>query len=375
MEGKKLKFVAALVLFAALAKTIGATAQAQGAAQEPIPSLFSGNENQALGNDNNGQTNSLHHDKRENGPLAVSAVQVIDEAYASNQIATLSEDGGPYNFLTNFPNGAFNPVFSRDGSKLIFWAILDHTPDGIFSVPVEGGVLTQIHTDCGNDPSCFGDDEPAISPDNREFLAVRFVGPFDDNGCLAFAGIFKFHADGSHPQQLSPSGAQPCTGDDEPHWSPDARKIVFRHADVSGLFSLWVMRRDGSCRHQITPAGMDVGDPDWSPDGALIVFQSPAEPADDQTPQQIFTIHPDGTQTLQITHYEPTSGVTIKTNGARWSPDGQKLVFAHSDISTTIGPDGQPHADLFVMNADGSNVIQVNFTPEKDNSPAWGPRR
>ncbi len=350
-----------------------ALAQEQGAAQEPIPSVVSENQDQTTGKDNSGQTNSRHHDKPGNGPLAVSAVQVIDGAYASNQIATLSEDGGPYNFLTNIPNGAFNPVFSRDGSKLFFWAVLDNAPDSVFSVPVEGGVLTQIHTDCSNDPDCFGDDEPAISPDNREFLAVRFVGPFDDNGCLAFAGIFKFHADGSHPQQLSPSGAQPCTGDDEPHWSPDARRIVFQHGDVTGTFSLWVMHRDGSCRRQITPAGMDVGDPDWSPNGELIVFQSPAEPADDQTPQQIFTIHPDGTRLVQITHYAPVSGVTIKSNGARWSPDGQKLVLAHSDISTTIGPDGQPHADLFVMNADGSNVIQVNFTPEKDNNPAWGP--
>ena len=133
------------------------------------------------------------------------------------------------------------------------------------------------------------------------------------------------------------------------------------------------MRLEGSQGHQITPVGMDIGNPDWSPDGERIVFQSPAEPANDQTPQQIYTIHPDGTDLVQITHYEPVSGIVIGTFGPRWSPDGQKLVFAHRDGSTTRGPDGQPHADLFVMNPDGSNVVQITFTPEKDNNPAWGP--
>jgi dipeptidyl aminopeptidase/acylaminoacyl peptidase len=51
------------------------------------------------------------------------------------------------------------------------------------------------------------------------------------------------------------------------------------------------MRKDGSQRHQITPSAMDVGDPDWSPDGKRIVFQSPADPSDDQHPQ-VYTIHP-----------------------------------------------------------------------------------
>src|SRR5437868_4117848 len=135
------------------------------------------------------------------------------------------------------------------------------------------------------------------------------------------------------------------------------------------------MRKDGAQRHRITPSGIDVGDPDWSPDGKRIVFQSPADPGDDQHPQQVYTIHPDGTHLVQITHYAATSGLTIGTFGSRWSPDGQKVVFAHRDSTTTLGPDGVPHADLFVMNPDGTDVMQITFTPDKDNAPAWGPRR
>jgi Tol biopolymer transport system component len=144
---------------------------------------------------------------------------------------------------------------------------------------------------------------------------------------------------------------------------------------ATGL-TIWTMQRDGSDRRRLSPAGMNtVGDPSWSPDGQLITFQSPEEPDNDQHPQQIYTIHPDGTQFRQITHYAVIRGVTIATYGARWSPDGTRIVFAHRDPYTTIGPDGQPHADVFEMNPDGSDVVQITFSPEKDNGPAWGARR
>jgi Tol biopolymer transport system component len=241
------------------------------------------------------------------------------------------------------------------------------------SVPAGDGALTVIHTDCAsNDPNC-SDDTPAISPDGRELLTVRFQGPFDNNGCLVYAGIMRFRIDGSHPKQLTPVGP-PCPGDDQPRWSPDGNWIVFQHGDANGVVTLWIMRRDGSHKQQLTSM-TDVARPDWSPDGERIVFQSPAEPADDQHPQQIYTIHPGGSHLRQITHYAVIPGVTIGTFGARWSPDGKKILFAHRDPTTTLGPDGLPHADLFEMRPYGSDVVQINFTPEKDNDPAWGARR
>jgi Tol biopolymer transport system component len=313
--------------------------------------------------------NSTH----ENGPLVVSAVTVVDGVYGQFEVARVRRHGASYSFLTDLPNGAFNPDFTPDGTRLLFWSPVDNAPDGIFSVPVGGGPISQIHTNCSQDPNCLGDDNPAVSPDGRELLAVRAVGPFDDNQCVAFVGVVRFRIDGSHAKKLSPTGPA-CTGDFEPRWSPDGQQIVFMHQYVTGLSSLWVMNADGSHRRRITPDGMDVGTPDWSPDGHRIVFQSPAEAPDDQTPQQLYTIHPDGTHLVQITHYAPEPGLIVKTNGARWSPDGHKIVFAHLDGTTTIGPDGLHHADLFVMNADGTHVVQINATLEKDNMPAWGPR-
>ena len=320
------------------------------------------------------------HDRGpQNGDLAVSAVTVIDGAYGINQVATMPKDGGPYHFLTSVdttPTGAYDPDFTPDGRKIFFTTFGDETRgDFIISVPAEGGPLTPIQTDCAsNDPNC-GDDNPAISPDGRELLTLRFQGPVDNNGCLVFAGIMRFRIDGSHPKRLSPVGP-PCSGDLEPRWSPDGNRILFQYQDSTGPQSIWVMNRDGSHRRQITPATLlGYGNPNWSPDGNRIVFQVPAEPTDDQNPQQLYTMHPDGTHIRQVTHYAPIIGVVIATNGARWSPDGRKIVFAHRDPNTTYGPDGLPHADIFEMNPDGSDVVQITFTPEKDNNPTWGARR
>src|SRR5512134_3033066 len=48
-----------------------------------------------------------------------------------------------------------------------------------------------------------------------------------------------------------------------------------------------------------------------------------------------------------------------------WSPDGARIVFE----STRDGPD----ADIFVMNSDGSNVVQLTRNDSHDGTPGWAP--
>jgi len=108
---------------------------------------------------------------------------------------------------------------------------------------------------------------------------------------------------------------------------------------------------------------MDAGDPDWSPDGNTIVFQSPAEPGEAGY-QNLYTIHPDGTGLTKLPEPELTSGFTYHPC---WSPDSGKIVFSHAP-----GVGGN-NPDLFVINADGSGLHVLAATQLGENAACWGP--
>ncbi len=74
---------------------------------------------------------------------------------------------------------------------------------------------------------------------------------------------------------------------------------------------------------------------------------------------EIYTMQPDGSELTQLTN---VPGVT--DDAPKWSPDGRRIVF-HSSRSGT--------ADLYLMNADGSGVVQLTSGPEQDAFPAWSP--
>jgi hypothetical protein len=61
--------------------------------------------------------------------------------------------------------------------------------------------------------------------------------------------------------------------------------------------------------------------------------------------------------------------------GASWSPDGTRIAFARAEVVDTT-PEGAPiHglSDIYVMDADGSNVQQLTSGSDNDDFPVWAP--
>ena len=290
------------------------------------------------------------------------------------QIYIENADGSSVRQLVRSDADDFTPSLSPDGTQVVFHRVdVSGTQDQILVVNIDGTHLHEVKP--GGCPSVCSDAVEGARAWSRDdhilFVRAIFKGVLG----VVNVGIWVMNADGTEAHQLTNTGLEcpnVCAGgsqDDEAAWSPDGKRVVFLHDLYTKpeQFSIFTMAPDGSNVRQLTPVGMDVGDPDWSPDGARIVFQSPSEPVVSGE-QNIYTIRPDGTGITQLTEHlssGPSGGQG--TFHPCWSPDGTEIVFSHSP---GLGGEG---ADLFVMNADGSGLRVLAATTLNENAACWGP--
>ncbi len=140
----------------------------------------------------------------------------------------------------------------------------------------------------------------------------------------------------------------------EPSFAPGAGWIVFE-ANDGEQGRIWKVRADGSGLTQLTD-GPDDRQPNWSPDGARILFQRRAPGTD---AWDIYTMDADGDGIRQVTD-------TGSATDASWSPDGQWIVYSSDD--------GLPTASIFVIPALGGAAIRVTHDDAQyDGAPSWSP--
>jgi Tol biopolymer transport system component len=73
---------------------------------------------------------------------------------------------------------------------------------------------------------------------------------------------------------------------------------------------------------------------------------------------QIWVMNGDGTSLVQLTNHAGQDG------GAAWAPDGSKIAF-HTNRDGNF--------EVYVMNADGTGLVNLTKSPAVDSDPAWSP--
>jgi TolB protein len=155
----------------------------------------------------------------------------------------------------------------------------------------------------------------------------------------------------------------------DPTWSPDGKRIAFT-MEKGVTRAIAVIDADGAHLRKLTSSPMIeliLGQPDWSPKGDWIAFDSQPRDASGafflSGVTTLLEIHPDGTGRHQIAAVDTSDACAC----ADWSPDGTKIAF-----QAGLNPrDNKP--EIYVMNANGSGRRQITRNPVVDGNPDWSP--
>jgi Tol biopolymer transport system component len=161
-------------------------------------------------------------------------------------------------------------------------------------------------------------------------------------------------------------------------WVPGANgDILYTSSEGTGGSSgywlgsphVWVIRPDGTNKRQLT-TGNDAW-PSWSPDGQKIVFARQT-PENDSYVWRIFAMNPNGSGQHPLTPVTPGTDPNRGDNMPRFSPDGTKIAFIKTIPNSD--PSRPPNAQIWVMNADGSNQhVLTDLAPTHIYAVGWAP--
>ena len=263
--------------------------------------------------------------------------------------------------------------WSPDGSRFLCKTIEDVKPvNGLYTLrSSDGGGLKRLTTSphaasCSSRQGvCIEDTPVGYSPDGSLILFNR------QKRTTHLGHLALVKPDGTGLQRLTPPDLRihdEDFGSIPASWSPDGSRvafIAFNKASPRARTALYVMNVDGSGLHRITPPALQARHgARWSPDGQEIVFSTAFGQTRFGLGSQIWVVRPNGNHLRELTY--PLHGDV--SFGPVWSPDSTEVLFQsfHREI-------GGGQENLWTMKTDGSGLFQLtDSTSGGENTPAWG---
>ena len=209
----------------------------------------------------------------------------------------------------------------------------------IYVINADGSGLTNLTN------NALRDINPTWSPDGSRLAFLRFRGGCSGD-CYDSLDIYVVNADGGGETRIREGASISDGWWGRPDWSPDGAQLVFRQAAATPyLGEIYVMNADGSGVVQLTGNGENNSGPTWSPDGSRIAYGR-YDPSGSRV-DQIHVMNADGSGNVQITNED--------SGGPVWSPNGGRIAFR------TNGPGGGENR-TFLVNPDGSDLVSLPYT-------------
>lgn len=241
--------------------------------------------------------------------------------------------------LTTGAGSNRQPAWSPDGSRIAFTSDRDGEP-GIWVMNADGSNQERV-TPAGLD--VVG--EASWSPGGTVIAFSR--GELAPGG--EDEGVYTINVDGSNLTPILLSGDQGMPLAATPIWSPDGSAMLIR--GETDLFLIGMEGLGAPPRNLTNTPSTEDAAGSWSANGNWIAYQGDAGGG------CLYKIKPDGSESQRLTS-GCSQGISMS-----WSPDGSHLAWA-----------GGAHgaADLFVVDADGSNRRQLTDTRDITEI-SWGP--
>jgi TolB protein len=245
---------------------------------------------------------------------------------ANQKLAVINADGRNYQIIPVEANIATVANLSYDALKVVYGSV-DTTYQQISLFNINKNETIKI-----TDDNLFHD-SPVISPDNN---SVLFLTRFNWKYRLYLKNIVT----GNVKVLNNNLNAY------NPVFSSDGSKIVCCINNGGDSAGIVLMDNDGSNLKLI-----GKGDyPEFSPDGKKILYQNPIPPND----EGLYIMNVDGTDSRFI------SSIPFQTK-PRFSHDGSKILFSKFT----------DNYDLYLINIDGCNLINLTNSPEGETQPVF----